>query len=153
VNNRRGVTLLEMLIVVALIGLLAGITFPAVTSGSIRCGSTRPPARWWVVQRSADSRRPAPASVEVAIFHPGTDAVAAFQPAGFEKEVVLPPGISILSIQPEPLQPEDGPRRFLLYPGGAAPRLEVVIANAKNARRAVRLDPITGVATVRALER
>jgi len=48
VNNRRGVTLLEMLIVVALIGLLAGITFPAVTSGidSLRLNSA--PAPWWV---------------------------------------------------------------------------------------------------------
>ena len=32
-TGRQGVTLLEMLIVVALIGLLAGISFPSVSAG------------------------------------------------------------------------------------------------------------------------
>jgi prepilin-type N-terminal cleavage/methylation domain-containing protein len=154
VNNRRGVTLLEMLIVVALIGLLAGITFPAVTSGidSLRLNSATA-SLVGVFNEAlirADRRQQV---VEVAIsIRERTLWLHSSQP-GYEKEVVLPPGISILSIQPEPLQPVDGPRRFLLYPGGAAPKLEVVIANAKNARRAVRLDPITGVATVERLER
>ena len=33
VPTRRGVTLVEMLIVVAIVGLIAGISFPAVSSG------------------------------------------------------------------------------------------------------------------------
>ena len=72
---------------------------------------------------------------------------------GFQKRVDLPTGVSILSILPEALQGEDGSRRFLLFPGGAVPGLEIVMSNARNARRVVRLDPITGVASVVQVER
>ena len=152
-KNRRGVTLLEMLIVVALIGLLAGITFPAVTSGieSLRLSSATSSVVGAFNEAliRADRRQQV---VEVAISSRERTLWLHSSQPGFEKRVVLPPGIAILSIQPEPLQPGEGLRRFLLYPGGAVPKIEIVIANAKNARRAVRLDPITGVATVQRLE-
>ena len=39
----------------------------------------------------------------------------------------------------------DEPRRFLLFPGGACPRIVVILHNEKGSRRSVRIDPVTAV--------
>jgi hypothetical protein len=43
----------------------------------------------------------------------------------------------------------DEPRRFLLEPGGAFPRIALVLRNEKGARRSLRIDPATGVPEIR----
>jgi hypothetical protein len=40
----------------------------------------------------------------------------------------------------------NGVRRFLIYPGGAPPRIAVEIENSRGRRRTVDLDPFTGSA-------
>jgi hypothetical protein len=42
--------------------------------------------------------------------------------------------------------------RFLLYPGGTFPRMEIVLRSEKGARRAVSIDPITVVPSIRRVE-
>ena len=42
----------------------------------------------------------------------------------------------------------DQPRRYLLYPGGAPPRLGILLENRRGTRRMVVLDPITGVPAI-----
>ena len=37
------------------------------------------------------------------------------------------------------------PRRFIVMPDGAPPRVGIQIANRRGARRIVRVDPMTGV--------
>jgi prepilin-type N-terminal cleavage/methylation domain-containing protein len=141
-----GVTLIEMLIVVALIGLLAGITFPSVSAGidTMRLNSATGSVSGFFndALNRADRRRQV---VELTISKPERTLWLRSSEPGFERRVTLPDGVSIRSILPEPPQEEQGPRRFLLYPGGAVPRIGVEIANARNVRRIVRLDPITGV--------
>lgn len=153
-KNSSGVTLIEMLIVVALIGLLAGLTFPAASSGidtlRLTSASSSLVGLFNEALNRAERRQQV---VELSISRTERALWLRSSEPGFQKRVELPPGISILSILPEPLQAEDGPRRFLLYPGGAVPRLEIGIGNARNARRVVRLDPITGVASVEQVER
>ena len=78
-------------------------------------------------------------------------AATAFQGGepGFERKLALPDGISIVSVAPQPPEgDQNAPRRFMLYPGGTVPRIAIEIANARNARRTVRIDPITGVPQV-----
>jgi len=155
VKSTSGVTLLEMLIVVALIGLLAGITFPAASSGidSLRLTSAASSVVGLFNEALIRAERRQQV-VELTIARKERTLRLRSAEPGFHKEIELPPGISILSIQPQPLEgAEDGPRRFMLYPGGAVPRLEIVISNARNARRVVRLDPITGVASVARVEK
>jgi len=48
VLRSRGVTIVEMLIVVTIIGLIAGISFPAVTSGIDSLRLPRHRIRWSV---------------------------------------------------------------------------------------------------------
>lgn len=142
----RGVTLIEMLIVVALVGLLVGITFPAVSSGidTLRLNSATDSVVGLFNEAviRADRRQQV---VELTISRTDRTLSLRSTEPGFERKVELPQGVSILSILPEPPRPEDGPRQFLLYPGGAVPRLGIEIVNERNVRRIVRLDPITGV--------
>jgi hypothetical protein len=64
-----------------------------------------------------------------------------------EKKLALPQGISIAAVLPEQEQTEtpEPPRRFMVYPGGAVPRVGVDIVNSRGVHRIVRVDPITGV--------
>jgi hypothetical protein len=40
---------------------------------------------------------------------------------------------------------DTAPRQFLIHPGGTVPRIGVEIRNARNTRRLVMVDPISGV--------
>jgi hypothetical protein len=68
--------------------------------------------------------------------------------AGWVRKLEMPAGISIVEVLPPLVADEEGPRRFLLYPGGTPPQFAVGIANPRGARRVVRLDPITGVPNI-----
>jgi len=141
-----GVTLIEMLIVVALVGLLAGITFPSVSAGvdTMRLNSaTGSVSSLFNEALNRANRRQQVVEVTISKSE-GALWLRSTEP-GFEKKVTLPEGVTIRSILPEPVQGEEGPRRFMLYPGGVVPRIGVELANARNVRRIVRLDPITGV--------
>jgi len=60
----------------------------------------------------------------------------------------MPTGVTIENILPPlPLETE-AERSFLLYPGGAAPRIGIEIVNRRGSRRTVRVDPLTGVPQV-----
>jgi type II secretory pathway pseudopilin PulG len=148
------VTLVEMLIVVALVGLLVGITFPAVSSGvdTLRLNE----ASNELVSFLNDAliraeRREQP--VEIAISR--ADRTLSMRSPGQEAErkLNLPQGVSIIAVLPEAEQAEEGPRRFMVYPGGAVPRIGVEIANPRGVHRIVRVDPITGVPRIETPEK
>lgn len=148
-----GVTLIEMLIVVALIGLMAGITFPSVSAGvdTMRLNSaTGAVSGFFNEALNRADRRQQVVELTISISEKAL-SLRSTEP-GFEKKITLPEGVSIRSILPESAQAEEGPRRFLLYPGGAVPRIGIEIANARNVRRIVRLDPITGVPRIERVE-
>ncbi|MBI3682405.1 MAG: prepilin-type N-terminal cleavage/methylation domain-containing protein [Acidobacteria bacterium] len=137
--SSRGVTLIEMLLVVTLIGLLVGVSFPAVSSGvdSIRLLSgadavasflngalNRAERRQQVMEVSFDKQA-------------GMLALRSAEP-GFVRELNLPSGVAIAAIEPEAAH-------IFLYPGGAVPRIAVTLRNARGAEKTVRVDPMTGV--------
>ncbi len=146
---RRGVTLMEMLIVVALIGLLAGITFPSVTSGldSLRMTSaTDAVAGLFNAGVNRSERRQQAVEIEIDLAA-GSFRMRSSEP-GFEQVLALPEGVSIAAIHPDLPSAGDAPRRILLMPGGAPPAVGVELSNRRGVRRIVRLDPVTGVTLV-----
>lgn len=144
--RRRGVTLLEMLIVVSLIGLLVGISYPSVSAGvdSLRLRAAADGiAGYWNAALNRAERRQQIVELEVAPAE-GRVRLRSSEP-GEVRTLELPEGVRIRRVLPEaPLEP-DQPRRFALYPGGALPRVAIELENRRGARRIVRVDPITGV--------
>jgi hypothetical protein len=133
-----------MMIVVTLIAIVAGIGFPAVGSGldSIRMMSAADSVASFL-QSSLNRTERRQQMMELTISR--TDNALVVAGIDFERRYALPEGVSIAEILPAvPLDP-NAPRRFLLYPGGAPPRIGVRLVNQRGAERLISLDPITGV--------
>jgi prepilin-type N-terminal cleavage/methylation domain-containing protein len=148
--RQAGVTLIEMLIVVASISIIAGLSFPALTSGlgSIRLSSASGSAASFLTSAMNQvERRELAALIVIA---PQENQLAIYTAASGEKPeqtLRMPQGISI-----EGGIEGDGPRRYLLQPGGTFPRITLVLHNEKGSRRSVRIDPITAVPEIRRLD-
>lgn len=148
-RHRRGVTLLEMMLVVLLISLMAALTFPGVSSGldSIRLRSSADSVAGLLVQAMVQvERRQEPVELTISRDE-GVLAVRSLRP-GFQREFKLPEGVSIREIRPAP--PEDPHALYTLFvfPGATFPRVSLVIGTSRGVLRQVRVDPVTGVARV-----
>lgn len=138
-----------MIIVVTLVSLMVGITFPSISSGveTLRLNSAAEDVVGFfnfAINR-AERRQHA---IEVTISRESNVLIARSPEPGFERVVRLPGRVTILAIVP-PLPMEDPRgRRFLIMPGSPPPRTGVVLANAKGDRRLVRLDPVSGLPQV-----
>ena len=145
-KSQAGVTLLEMLIVVALIGLLVGIVFPPVSAGldTLRLASAGDSVASFLngALNRAERRQEA---VEITVDPRENLLLAAGTGSGFERRLAMPEGVRIVSVLPTLPDDTGEARRFLVYPGGTVPRIGVELANSKGARRLVQVDPITGV--------
>ena len=147
--RRRGITLMEMLVVVTIVALAAGLSFPVAASGleSLRLNSAAESLASFLntALTSAERRQQA---IELVIF-PRENALRfrGLDPAS-RRELLLADGVRIMGILPETTQDPDEPRRYLLYPGGAPPRLGVLLENRRGTRRMVQLDPVTGVPAI-----
>lgn len=143
-GRERGVTLIEMMIVVTLIAIMVGISFPAVGSGvdSLRMSSASDGVASFLlgaIHRAERRQQMMELSIskkENAMLLAGID---------FERRFQLPDGVSIADVLPAVPGDSNPVRRFLLYPGGAPPRIGVRLVNRRGAERMVSLDPITGV--------
>lgn len=147
-RSQRGVTLLELLVVVSIIAVMVGITFPSVATGldSIRLSGAADNVAAFL--GSAVNRTERNELMMELTVSKAENSLYIRAIPNFEKRLVLPDGIAIAAVLPEvPLDPAV-PRQFLLYPGGAPPRIGVQIVNRRGARRIVSLDPVTGVAQI-----
>ena len=146
----RGVTLVEMMIVVTIIGLIAGISFPAVTSGidSLRLASASDSLVSFLngAMNRAERRQDV---VEIAISV--QENAVSLTTTGLSRKLEMPSGVTIKAVWPKLVANPEAPRRFLLLPGGAVPRFGIEIANRKGVRRIVRVNPMTGVPEIERL--
>ena len=146
-RRQKGVTLIEALIVVALIAMIAAVSFPAVGAGldtlRLRSASDAMVSFLNIALDHADRRQQA---VEVVISPRENLLLSRTADLGFSRRLDISPQIHIVSVQPalENGPVPDEPRRFLLYPGGSVPRIGVEIATAQGRKRLVSVDPVTG---------
>ena len=139
--------------VVFIISLMAGITFPAITSGvdslRLRTAGEEAASMLTAAMNRAERRRVA---VEIAVSPIDNAMLLTSVEPGYSKRFSPGDGVTIAAVLPRVPADPRLPRRFLVYPGGSAPRLGLILANARGMRRLVRLDPVTGVAESRLLE-
>jgi hypothetical protein len=128
-----------MLIVVAIIAVIAGLSFPALTAGlaGVRLASAAGSAASFLTSAMNNvERREKPAEIVIS---PKENRIAVFTAAAGDRPVdtlAMPAGITV--------EGEDS-HRFLLFPGGAFPRISLVLRSEKGGRRSIEIDPITAV--------
>jgi prepilin-type N-terminal cleavage/methylation domain-containing protein len=136
-RDRRGVTLIEMMIVMAIIAVVVAVAFPSAASGleAIRLRSAADSVVGFLnIALTRTDRHQEPTEIIVT---PADRSLSMFTAdPNFVKKLQLPDGIKIAG---------DEPRRFLLMPGGAPPTLDIDLSNPRGAHKIVRIDPITGV--------
>ncbi len=145
-RHNQGLTLIETMVVVALISLIAGISFPAVTSGldTLRLRSAGE-SLVGLFNSALDRAERRQQPVEIIIDRAANSIAVLGAAPGIERVIDLPQGVRILAIAPA--LPGEGPlRSFLLLPAGAVPRFSILLTNARGAQRSISVDPITGVA-------
>jgi len=146
-TSRRGVTLIELMVVVALISLIVGISFPTITSGidSLRLNAATNGVVSFL-NSGLDRAERRQQMVEITVSKSANAIEMRSSVKEFERKLALPDGVSITHILPEP---EDGdpnaPRTFILYPGGTVPGFGIELINRRKVERIVRVDPITGI--------
>jgi prepilin-type N-terminal cleavage/methylation domain-containing protein len=154
VNRRRprqsGVTLLEMMIVVTLIALMVGVSFPAISAGldtlRLRSASDSIVSAFNSAMTRADRRQVA---VEFRIEKANNRLLFASAEPGYYREITLPDGVTIERVLPViPNLDESLPRQYLIHPGGAVPRIGLEIKNRRNSKQLVMVDPISGTAQI-----
>jgi len=148
-SSRRGITLIEMLIAMAIIALIAGVSYPSLSAGidSLRLRSTSDAIIGFLntALARADTRQQV---VEILISQSDGTITATSADHGFNKRLEIASPIKIVSVQPAlaaDVEDQNQTRRFLVYPGGAVPRIAIEIGNSKGRKRVVSIDPVTGI--------
>ena len=149
-QTQAGLTLMEMLVVVAIIGVMVGVAFPSITSGietlRLRSATDEIVSAFGSAMNRADRRQVA---VELVVDRTAGRLVFASADPGYRREVTMPEGVTIERVLPVILNLDETlPRQFLLHPGGTVPRIGLELKNRRNTRRVVMVDPITGTAQV-----
>jgi prepilin-type N-terminal cleavage/methylation domain-containing protein len=151
-RNRAGVTLLELLIVVTLIALVAGVGYPSMSAGlatlRLRAASNAVVTFLSTALDRADRRQQA---IEIVISPADNTLLARSSDLRFNERLQVPEPVHIVGILPSVMsETSPEPRRFLIYPGGSAPRIAIELANANGGRRRISVDPLSGFARVEA---
>lgn len=138
-RREAGVTLIEMLVVVAIVAIITGISFPAMTSGldSIRMKSSADSAAAFLngAMNRVDRRQEV---LELVVDPKQNELVLLSTEPGFRRALELPPSIKLMGDE----------RHVMLMPGGAPPRVVIALSDIKGRHKLIRLDPITGVPLV-----
>ena len=150
----KGVTLVEMMVVVAIIALIVGLSFPAASAGleSVRMVSATDSVATFLnsaVNRAQRRQQP----VEVVVY-PREGRLSLYSnEAGFTRDLKLPDGVTIEAVLPaEESGDPSQPRRILFIPGATVPGISIQLGNRHNAHRKVHLDPMTSFPRVESVE-
>jgi prepilin-type N-terminal cleavage/methylation domain-containing protein len=143
---RRGITLIEMLVVMALIALIMGVSYPSVSRGldGIRLRTAADDVASFL--GSAMNQVERTESPVVVRFLEAQGVLEMSGPGVPLKTMKLADGISIAEVRPAVSGGQDGERNVFLLPGGSFPRLMVYLTSRSGGRRIVAVDPVTGSA-------
>jgi prepilin-type N-terminal cleavage/methylation domain-containing protein len=144
--SNRGITLIEMVVVLAIVGLIAGISYPAISAGleSVRMISATDGVATFLngaVNRAERKQQ----AIELVIEPKEGVLLLYSNEPGFKKQYHLPDGVVIEAVHPVDGSgdPQDQ-RRFLFLPGATVPGIGIQLRNNHDAHRIVHLDPMTG---------
>ncbi|MFZ5928763.1 MAG: pilus assembly FimT family protein [Acidobacteriota bacterium] len=147
-RGERGLTILEMLIVMMIVSLLVGLAYPSIGAGldSLKLRSEADRAAALLTQSMARVER-TQLPLELVIDR-AAGVLAMRDPSGLQaREMRLDTGIRVAAILP-PLTDEETARTLVLAPGEPFPGIAIVLANARGQKRLVRIDPLTAMAAV-----
>jgi prepilin-type N-terminal cleavage/methylation domain-containing protein len=146
-----GITLIEMIMVLAIVGMVTAIAFPSVTSGldTVRLSSaSNSIASFLNAGLNRAERRQTPVEINISVAENKIRVIS-----DSVRELNMPDTIHIVRIHPVlPTGEDEQARSIILYPNGAIPRFGVEIASPKGIHRIVRVDPITGVPQVETVQ-
>lgn len=139
-NSRRGVTLIEMMVVLAIIGLITAVSAPSISAGldAVRLKTATSSVAGFLnmaVTRAERKQQP----IELVITADGIKLYS--NEPGFQRELRLPDGVHVETVLPKT---DEAEHRLILLPGAAIPGIGIQLVNTRGARRVVRLDPMTG---------
>jgi prepilin-type N-terminal cleavage/methylation domain-containing protein len=147
--EQAGVTLLEMMVVLAVVSLIIGLAFPSVTSGveTLRMRSAADEVSGLLAQAVIRVER-AEQPFELLVSRAGGRLELRSVDGTFSREVKIGDGISISRVYPEVNSDPEAVRAVVFEPGAMTPRLGIELLNQRGLRRLVRLDPLTGIPVV-----
>jgi len=146
--TQSGVTLMELLVVVAIASILLAIVFPAAGSGlgtlELRSAATRlAAAARYARDQAVYRQRIYQLEIDGAA---GSLSVSDLEGGG-ERSYQFPPSVRVEVVLPEEHNAPANHRRLFFFPDGSAPDFEVILANTRR-QLAVIGDPLTGTAKV-----
>jgi prepilin-type N-terminal cleavage/methylation domain-containing protein len=148
-RHQAGITLIELLLVMAIISLMAGIGYPSLSRGidSLRMRTATDSLAAFLnsaVSRVDRLQQP----VEISFSTGGRRLeLRGLQPRVLDA-LDLPQGVTIADFAPPLPGLEPGFRFLVLQPGSPFPAVGFQIENRRGARRIVRIDPVAGVPVI-----
>ena len=144
----RGITLLELLVALALAGMILAISFPSFTAGldGVRVQFTARRLGAFVnAARARAEREQEPMEIVIELERNRMSALSAG--GEWERDLLLEDGVRIAAVVPAAPAgaPADEPRRFVILPGVPGPRLRVQLTGRTGRAATVEIDPISGV--------
>lgn len=143
----RGVTLIELLVVMTIIALLAAVTFPTASAGldSLRLRSAADRVMS-LLNLALDRAERIQQVVEIRV-SPEENAISArSSDLSLNRTIEIAAPIHITSVGAAlATGATEGQRRYLLYPGGTPPRINIELESAAGNKRVVSVDPLTGM--------
>jgi prepilin-type N-terminal cleavage/methylation domain-containing protein len=154
-NKTRGVTLIEMLVVITIIGLISAVALPSITAGidSVRLRTASDSIAGFL--NAAVNRAERLQQAIVVVISPKDNCLTLYSnEPGFTRELRMPSGVTIEAVLPKLPGGSDGDEgRLVLLPGAAVPGIGVRIVNEHGSRRLIHLDPMTGFPHVESVDR
>lgn len=141
---------MEMLIVVGIVAIMAGMVFPSFTSGldglRLRTAADTVAGALNTAVVTAERRQvPLELMIQPSFNRLVLRSAASRQDALFQ----IPAGIRIKRILPALFAAQETADRYILiYPNGLPPQLLIELENARGSSRLIKLNPITGIAQV-----
>lgn len=149
-RDRRGLTLLELLIVLMVVSLLVGITYPSIGAGldSLKLRAEADRAAALLTQGITRVER-AQAPLELMVDRAAGRVALRDLHGRLARQLDLAAGVRIAGILPPvPGAGDETARLLLLVPGEPFPAIGLLLANTRGQRRLVRIDPLTAMAVV-----